>query len=54
MSYPYICDICGHFQYENIPYCEACGRENTLRNITKKDWKKHNLIEEMEIENSSI
>ncbi|MFX1327469.1 MAG: zinc ribbon domain-containing protein [Promethearchaeota archaeon] len=52
MSYPYVCDKCGHFQYENIPYCERCGSKNTLRNITKKDWKKHNLIEE--IEESSV
>ena len=46
-AYKYVCDKCGYFEWENRTNCEGCGRNNTLRKVTKKDWKKIQLSEEI-------
>jgi len=38
-SFPFICENCDEFTWEMRVICENCGSENTLRRITKKDYK---------------
>ncbi len=39
-SFPYICNECESVLYEKRVICEKCGKHNTLRPVTKKDYKK--------------
>ncbi|GAH84244.1 unnamed protein product, partial [marine sediment metagenome] len=40
--------------WEYSTKCEGCGSENTVRKITKKDWKKAKLMDKMEIKSSPV
>ncbi|MFX0000069.1 MAG: zinc ribbon domain-containing protein [Candidatus Hodarchaeota archaeon] len=53
-TYPYVCDSCGYFHWEKKLFCEGCGSKNTVRKITKKDWKRYKLNETLAIKNASI
>ena len=33
--------------------CEGCGSNKTVRKISKKDWKKHYLIDNLQVKNSA-
>ena len=39
MSYPFICSICKAGLWEMREICENCGAEETIRPMTKKDYK---------------
>lgn len=43
-SYPYICDKCGYLHWKLDNTCEGCGASNTIRKITKKDWKNAHIV----------
>ncbi|NVM34128.1 MAG: hypothetical protein HWN81_00945 [Candidatus Lokiarchaeota archaeon] len=53
-TYPYVCDKCGYFHYEQRTFCEGCGSKNTVRKISKKDWKKPKLMDQIEIKSSPV
>ncbi len=38
-SFPYICNECGYLLHENAKICQYCGKPDSLRKITKKDYK---------------
>lgn len=38
-SFPYICAECKSLLHEYVEICEHCGRKDTLKRITKKDYK---------------
>ncbi len=40
-SFPYACDKCGALANMKRDYCETCGTENSLRDITKEDYAKY-------------
>ncbi|MFX1379586.1 MAG: hypothetical protein ACFFA4_10895 [Promethearchaeota archaeon] len=53
-TYPYICDKCGYLQWNKKSICEGCGSRNSLRKISKKDWKKNYLVGTTKTEKASI
>ena len=38
-TFPYICTKCGSLSHQKSDMCEYCGKKNTLRESTKKDYK---------------
>lgn len=44
LSFPYICENCGKLHYYKAACCEFCGKENTLREVIKKDYKVQKLM----------
>ncbi|MFW9785329.1 MAG: hypothetical protein ACFFFB_23820 [Candidatus Heimdallarchaeota archaeon] len=41
LTNPYFCESCSNYTSHLMKYCENCGAENSLRNITKKDNKQY-------------
>ena len=47
-SFPYICSGCGAFLHAFAEICERCGKEDSLRAITKLDYKtKYKKVKEL-------
>ena len=44
LSFPCICNKCGALASMKTEYCEVCGDQGSLINITKEDYAKY-LIE---------
>ena len=38
-SFPFICTNCKSVVHEQTETCHYCGKEGTLRKITKKDYR---------------
>lgn len=53
-TYPYICDECGYLHWDYRTICEGCGSKNTLRKISKKDWKKVVKLDKIKVERSLL
>ncbi|MFX1401951.1 MAG: hypothetical protein ACFE8V_11990 [Promethearchaeota archaeon] len=41
LTNPYFCESCSNYTIHLMKHCENCGAENSLRNITKKDYKQY-------------
>jgi len=39
LTFPYLCIECGSVAHSKTQYCQRCGKEDTLRETTKKDYK---------------
>jgi len=39
LTYPYLCTECGSVLHNKAQYCQYCGKEDVLRETTKKDYK---------------
>ena len=38
-SFPFTCSSCKRMAHENAEICQYCGKEGTLKETTKKDYK---------------
>jgi uncharacterized OB-fold protein len=38
-TFPYMCNSCGAFLHTRAKMCERCGKEDSLKPITKLDYK---------------
>lgn len=41
LTNPYFCESCSNYTSHLMKHCENCGAENSLRDITKKDYKQY-------------
>ena len=41
LSFPCICNKCGALASMKTEYCEVCGDQGSLINITKEDYAKY-------------
>jgi len=41
LTNPYFCESCSNYTSHLMKQCENCGAENSLRRITKKDYKQY-------------
>jgi len=51
-SLPYICANCGEFSNMEREYCEQCGKKDSLRKTTRKDFEKQ--TEKVEAESPKL
>lgn len=51
-TFPYICNDCGEFTYNQYEFCEKCGAENSVRKAMIEDYTKYYLKKEKEKEKS--
>ena len=41
ISFPKVCSKCGGLANMEREYCESCGAQNSLREVTKEDYHKY-------------
>ena len=41
ISFPHVCEKCGALANMEREYCESCGTQNSLREVTKEDYNNY-------------
>ena len=50
----HVCEKCGYFHWDFQTDCEGCGSKNTIRKVSKKDWKRAKSIDKIKIKSTSV